>query len=512
MEGSGNDDNPASGTVDFVEGNKKSDTNPAKDKLNDKSVTPLEVFISARATAKYEESPSVTLPFKHIVSKLSIRVRNWNNEDITQESISITFYAIPQKWTAEQDRDNALRITKKAEGVTDALTVSFGNLDKQTVSGATYSLIYLPPLTSALGTDFATAGDFCITYSGNKYYGTLKDIDLTNGELQAGEHMRITMDLSENFGVGVGPWIANWSGPDGEETVYGQPHAGIYTLKGLEIFRDAINKGGEIPDSLCTTVDGVRAIRLYNNISVPADFGSIGNAGYPFTGTFDGQGYTISGISGTAGLFGTVGNETTPSDTIRNLRLSGSINGTADGIALLADTVTNAVVTNCHVAGTSSVTSTGSTIGGLVGVAGAGTTISQCSFTGTISGNTIGGIAGSFAGAAISNCFVSETGDATTPVNIAGSGTGSGTIKNSYSVIKTTETTEANAVIGYYWKEVSFSSFDKSTQFDKSGKFSTQISEAETTLLEALNANAGADTGIRWVYVYGKDFPVLEIQ
>ena len=505
-------DNPDTGTVDFLTGNQK--TTDEKDKLDDAPVPPLEVFISAKATANYPQSPSVTLPFHHIVSKLSIRVRDWNNKSITPTSV--TFYAIPREWPVEQSKTDSLHIVKTDKK--EALTLPFADLETETDNASvTYSLIYLPPLTSALGTDFASAGDFCITYNGKEYYGTLKGItpaggkvsQQKEGELQAGEHMRITMDLSENFGVGVGPYIVDWNGPDGEETIYGPAHAGIYSLEGLRLFRDAINNGNDIPDSLYTEENGVKTIHLYNSISLPGGFGSIGNEAHPFTGVFDGQGYTVSGISGSTGLFGTVGNNDASSATIRNLRFSGTLSGTADGVALLADTTTNTAIINCHATGNSSVSNTGAQTGGLIGSANTGTTLSGCSFTGTISGTTAGGIAGCFAGVTITDCFVSETGTATaSPVKITGSNTGSGTIRNCYSVIRKQVDTP-DKIIGYYWKEVT-SSADQSAEFPFNGIFSTQINNDETNLFEALKANAS--TGINWVYVYGKDFPVIKIE
>ena len=97
----------------------------------------------------------------------------------------------------------------------------------------------------------------------------------------------------------------------------------------------------------------------------------IGTATYKFTGTFDGAGYTISGLNidttsdtGTypyAGLFGLVNK-----GTIKNLTVEGTITGkqSAGGIAGWAR---GATIINCHNYATVTTTSTSNGAGGILG-------------------------------------------------------------------------------------------------------------------------------------------------
>ncbi|MBQ8836367.1 MAG: family 78 glycoside hydrolase catalytic domain [Clostridia bacterium] len=98
----------------------------------------------------------------------------------------------------------------------------------------------------------------------------------------------------------------------------------------------------------------------------------IGNATTPFTGTFDGDGHTISGINiiGTAndvGLFGVVGGTAADPAVIKNLTISGQINGaTFSAIGGLVGKVTGCLeidnVTNKCIVSTS-----GDQVGGIIG-------------------------------------------------------------------------------------------------------------------------------------------------
>jgi len=113
----------------------------------------------------------------------------------------------------------------------------------------------------------------------------------------------------------------------------------------------------------------------------------------PFTGTFDGRGFTISGINMSGevqhqGFFSAVNGA-----TVSNLNLTGTIVTThTGGIAggIVADNKAS-TITNCSFAGT--VTGVGRG-GGVVGTSTHGGTITFCIFNGTVSGNHSGGIVG----------------------------------------------------------------------------------------------------------------------
>lgn len=505
-------DGVADGTIYFVAGNTKTTNN--NHTLNDKEVTPLEVFISAYNKAQYKVSPTVNLPFKHLVSKLSIRVRDWN--DASVEATSITFYGVKNQWKIKQNAQQSLAVAE-AESTTD-LTLKFTDLDTETIGGNTYRLAYLPPLIKSFETDFNTAGDFCIVYDGNSYFGSLNTISGLS-ELQAGEHLRITMDLSKNFGVGVGVRIEPWKGPDGEETIYGRPHPGIYSLKEFNTVVAAINDGtvSNLPDSLIADKGTNPVIRLYSDIVIgKSGWTGIGTATKLFKGiTFDGLGHTITLPDGAFGLFGIVGDDATTSPavtTIRNLRIAGgTIRGTTGSLGVLAGTATNTTITNCHVIG-GSVTNAGTAAtdiaGGLIGTAGTGTTLTNCSVetTGTISGGTVGtvgALVGSLeAGASISNSFAVFAGVA--GVSLVGGTTTTG-ITYSYCW-----NTSSSSMEGSFWTA---SGTTEIITFD-ADVFKTSVTVTDSDaipLLDALN-DAGNTTGIDWVYVYGKNYPVLRIE
>ncbi|MBQ4556496.1 MAG: discoidin domain-containing protein [Clostridia bacterium] len=99
---------------------------------------------------------------------------------------------------------------------------------------------------------------------------------------------------------------------------------------------------------------------------------SIGNGTTPFTGTFDGCGYTISGINitGTAadvGLFGVVGGTAADPVIIKNLTISGKIDGdTYSNVGGLIGRATGCLEIS-NVTNRCTVSTTGTIVGGIVG-------------------------------------------------------------------------------------------------------------------------------------------------
>lgn len=525
-------DAATTGTIDFVGGNTfPMASNNDADKLNNTVVTPLEQFVTAQALDNlYANSPSVTLPFKHQVCKVSISLRDWDAKHIDKSAVninsaSIKFLFIPPKWTitqTESDTKSPFVVTKATDS--DDLSLEFKNL--QYTDG--YFTMYLPPLIEALGTDFTEAGEFCITYEGKEYYGTLSNITLNGGkELNAGEHMAIAMDLSKNYGVGVGATILDWKGPDKEDIIEANPQRGIYSEEGLRVFMEAVNNGTAIPDSINSGEDGAIVVKLYKDIKISSDpWTAIGTADKSFTGTFDGNGYTISGITGT-GLFGVVKGSVGASATIQNLYLSGSVSaGVSASAGLLTGSAEYADIKNCHVidikdaAGTVissssvSVTDASGYGGGLIGsVSGTGgITLANCSVetTGTFSvgsgaaGATLGALVGTVGGigTSIANCFAVFNGAA--GIGLIGS-VGSSTIAYSYYWNKQEDFPSTG-----FWSatgETGTISFDMTNVFETTVTITS--SNSKSFLLDALNGSAG---GKGWVYIYGKDYPVLKIE
>lgn len=506
------------GIVDFKVGNiyQEADIN----QLNENYVIPLEAFIGCPVvTSTRETSPSVTLKFKHLVSKLSIRVRNWHNQEINDQ-VRITFLGIKDKWNVSKDDDTGFQIKggdvlDESKSITFDLSTFPKNVDEKDLK---FKKLYLPPLTKELGTDFKTAGDFCIEYGNKKYFGTLNKVEQNTNDnfiqLQAGEHLHVTMDLSENYGVGVGTKIEDWDYTE-EDIIKGNPYNGIYTYDDLKALAQAVNAGEAIPALLIDKT----TIRLYNNIKIEADWTPIGQTGSAFEKIFDGNGYTISGITGT-GLFGVVKGSADAPATIQNLYLSGSVlAGASASAGLLAGSAEYADIKNCHVidiknaAGTVissssvSVTDASGCGGGLIGsVSGTGRiTLANCSVetTGAISGvtgATLGALVGTVGdnGTNVANCFAVFNGAAA--VTLVGSASFSGITYSYFWNISETSTSDN------FWGRDNATgkiAFGTSDIF----KISVTIDGLPTPLINALNAG---DKG--WVYVYGKDYPVLKIE
>lgn len=134
-----------------------------------------------------------------------------------------------------------------------------------------------------------------------------------------------------------------------------------------------------------------------------------------FSGTFDGQNHTISGLSLTTstsngvGLFGTVNGA-----SIQNLKVEGSVTGTNSGFVggIIGKTQGDVTITNCSFTGSVSTSKSGSSnaAGGIVGRVNKGTlTVTKCANHATITGkgSLAGGILGNGATnqVTITNCY-----------------------------------------------------------------------------------------------------------
>jgi|GEM_PF-7028447 len=168
----------------------------------------------------------------------------------------------------------------------------------------------------------------------------------------------------------------------------------------------------------------------------------IGNSGKQYSGTFDGNGKTVSGLyynngaygpaNRTIGLFGVLNGAAVQDVSVSDSYLYGfqEVGGIAGVIA------GSSTITGC----TNSATVGGSDVyvGGIVGSAGAGnSSITDCTNTGSITGvnNNVGGIAGSFSSTGrIANC--TNTGSVSGTGSRVGGIAGyfdSGTVENCYN-------------------------------------------------------------------------------
>jgi hypothetical protein len=142
---------------------------------------------------------------------------------------------------------------------------------------------------------------------------------------------------------------------------------------------------------------------------IPGDaYNIIGTNGYPFTGSFNGNGHTISNFScvtnsNYAGLFGYVNDV---NSSITNLRLVNPYIDAGSGsyVGSLAGSVAQGSVLDCSVEN-GFVISLGPTVGGLVGNFSGSGNLSRCTVLADVNGlATVGGLAGSLSIPMISDC------------------------------------------------------------------------------------------------------------
>ncbi|OKZ67704.1 MAG: hypothetical protein BHV93_15810 [Clostridiales bacterium 52_15] len=203
----------------------------------------------------------------------------------------------------------------------------------------------------------------------------------------------------------------------------------ISTATGLKWFRDIVNGANGQTQNLGACAVLTKDIDLGNEAWTP--IGKDNDNAY--TGTFEGQGHTISGLNISSnltyvGLFSAV-----KDGTIRNLTVEGNVSSNSSGGAAggIVGCALNATIENCsnhcNVAGNSS-----DVAGGIAGFNIEGAKIIDCYNVGKITLNklVIGGIAGNNSGT-ISNCYnVSTLPDQPAVGQIVGDNFG--TVENCY--------------------------------------------------------------------------------
>ena len=291
--------------------------------------------------------------------------------------------------------------------------------------------------------------------------------------------------------------------------------------------------------NFCNNNDAPRSARLLKSIVIPEkadgskrEWTPIGTSSLPYTGTFDGQGYSISGLyfndssADYVGLFGCVKLATT-TDTIQNVTVAGeftgnqyvggicgylekgAISGCTNNAAVSAAEFiggicgdSNGKISNCHnsgsIVGQENNSATRNVIGGICGASFG--TIERCSNSGAVSAQSglAGGITGSlsFEYASLKDCW--NTGSVTGTYNVGGiSGLISGcSITGCYSIGTVSGTSDTGPICGgnngtltncYYQASSETDSFDGTTfktadQF-KSGEVAYLLNGDGNTLI-----------------------------
>lgn len=198
---------------------------------------------------------------------------------------------------------------------------------------------------------------------------------------------------------------------------------GVYQIangENLAWFANAVNTG-------TNTIKGelVADIQLNSTGSTAHEWTPIGTSVYPFKGTFDGNGHTVSGVyidsnSDNVGLFGFVSypqTTTEPEDisaeytvgtktySIKNINVTDSSVTGKQNVGGIVGYASNAGILECSYSGT--VTGTENSVGGIVGWATVSTVVSQCHSTGSVTGHQrTGGTAGYANGnSVITKCY-----------------------------------------------------------------------------------------------------------
>jgi hypothetical protein len=223
-------------------------------------------------------------------------------------------------------------------------------------------------------------------------------------------------------------------------------------------------------------------------------FNIIGNYGVPFTGTFDGNGHTITNFSytcadaGYIGLFGYVGNYSGEDGVIKDLGLIAPYvdAGTGGCVGSLVGYLDNSgTITGCYAKRAS--VSGGFNVGGLVG---SGETLINCYATGKVSGDSrVGGLAG--IGTVLTSCYATCSVSGNESVGgLVGYNSWNGNITASFWDVETSGHT--NSVGGI-------------------GKTTAEMQTASTFLEAGWDFVGETENGIEdiWWILEGQDYPHL---
>ena len=256
------------------------------------------------------------------------------------------------------------------------------------------------------------------------YYNTNKDLSFESGKAYtmkmylgrlAIELNQVTLDpwtnsnITIDGGTGSETSIPVWDGSSSDTSF-------LFNGNGLSNDPYIITNGAQLHGIL--ERDGWRNqyFKLANSIDLGGhEWTPIGNSTTPFKGHFDGNGYTIYGLSiqndvnGYAGLFGKVEGSKISGLSVNNANISNQSSTT--GI-ICGELAGGGVISNCSVYGgsvsTSSSSSQSSSAGGICG-SNSSSTIKYCNVRGiTIEGAYAGGICGQGSGT-LESCNIFDT-------------------------------------------------------------------------------------------------------
>ena len=326
-------------------------------------------FISAEAQTVQFDNP--TLKFSHRTARITVLLKPGTGiTSVTGADVSVTGLST--------DNGNPATIKTYAPG------------------GNSYEALTAPQ-TVAKGEPFIRVE----LGGGNFYFRPQNDV-----VLEAGNRYTYTVRVNATGLTLEGCTIGDWADGGGENGEAGLSYIydketntyTVYTADGLLAWNEAAQKDMTLN---CTLAD---------NITLPAvaedesNWTPIGTESQPYTGTFDGGTYTITGLTvnqtrNYVGLIGCIGSD----GTVKNVKLE-NVNITGDGYFVGGVAGTNyGTIENCSVDGT--LTNNRHYLGGVVGNNYG--SIIGCSSSGTITGTSpnVGGIGGQSVGGTIMACY-----------------------------------------------------------------------------------------------------------
>ena len=340
-------------------------------------------LLVARTTAKPTGS-AVKLEFEHVMAKLVVNLSFRNEWTIAPEVASVTATACTE--ATVNYLENPVEVTP-ATGQ-NLVVIPF------TGTSASFAGIMIPGQSG-----FRTIN---VTLENGKVYTYTHSADI---DLQPGRYTTVNLVLGrdnielDDAGINVSDW-ENGTSIDGAEATEAYSYDSntktitIYSGEGLKVAADVVNSG-----------DNDINIILDNDIDLSdIDWTPIGTESRPYTGTFDGGTYTITGLTvnqtrENVGLIGCIGSN----GTVKNVKLE-NVNITGDGYFVGGVAGTNyGTIENCSVDGT--LTNNRHYLGGVVGNNYG--SIIGCSSSGTITGTSpnVGGIGGQSVGGTIMACY-----------------------------------------------------------------------------------------------------------
>ena len=390
-------------------------------------------------------------------------------------------------------------------------------------SGNTYEALTAPQ-TVAAGKPFVK-----VELGGGTFYFRPQN----NVVLEAGSRYKYTVKVNATGltleGCTIGSWV-DGGGESGEAEDLGYIYDSntntytVYNADGLMNVAELVN-GGKTDINITLTADIDLTGKDWTPIGTDYD--------NSYTGTFDGGGHTITGLTVTtndkyAGLFGYLGNFNNGAATVKNVVMDGiqiTCNhrlGYAGGVAGFSW----GTIENCSVSGSVSGTKC---VGGVVGAQKAGS-ITGCSSSATVKGTVdVGGVAGEKWGS-MTACYA--TGNVTleidSPKNLSGGGlvgfNGGSSVLACYATGNVTSTGSSTGkvhiggflgnnyttVTACYWKN----NHEQGIGYNRESTGATKVDGSVVTWQKAVDAmnTALQNKGSEWRYELKGALPTLRKQ